>query len=590
MAKPLTLGFPVSFEEAIAWAEARGVALPEIYKTLPADLRKQTFTIAGYASADQLQRILTSLNDALKQGETFADWQQRAGTDVQLLGPRHQETVFRNATQNAYNAGRWKQFQRQRGRRPFLMFDAIMDARTSPVCRAHDGLIRSIDDPIWSTASPQLHHNCFLPGITVRGDFEIGLKSCYSGPAVEIVTDSGFRLSVTINHPVLTRRGWIQAGCLNEGDNLLCCQSWGNSLIRGVVDNQNPPIFVEQVFETLARDAMGIVEMAAFDFHSDMEFRKGDVDVAGSKCVLMNGFKPTVGQRVQNWNFVRATADTITFKDLCGANPDKIFVDDILSVRKFSFSGHVYDFQTQNGLILANGIITQNCRSTLISLTPEQAQQRSGGRAGLNQPLPEQQPDAGWGQRPTLPLTPFPPGWLDERLETLPAAVQNRLRLQQALLPLEQELADEAIERSVVLARNGDEVLRAAGDTQKVGFTADELDRLRGQIVIHNHPVITSFSGEDIEFLVKNELTELRAVDRQWVYVMRPAGAWTDELKAQVQTAFAQIESQVWGEFMDRLRRGQLTPPQFDAELYHVICERLAMETGLIYTRTRRVA
>ena len=44
-------------------------------------------------------------------------------------------------------------------------------------------------------------------------------------------------------------------------------------------------------------------------------------------------------------------------------------------VRNFAFSGHVYDFETENGLIAANGIITSNCRCRTITLSETQAKQ-----------------------------------------------------------------------------------------------------------------------------------------------------------------------------------------------------------------------
>ena len=571
----ISLPLPGTFDEAISWAKARGVVLPDdFYNTVATDARGRAFTVSYLTSLAQIQVTLDSLTESLAQGETFEQWKERAGETVGTLTDAHMETVFRNFHQNAYNAGRWKQFEANKDSFPYLMFSAINDARTTDICRHRNGIIRRADDPFWQRNSPQMHHNCFLPGTMVRGDFEIGLKSLYSGPAVEITTQSGLSLSVTINHPILTRRGWVGAQEIKEGDDLLSYTGCGNPATVGVVDNQNPPASVEYVFEALSGDAMGIANISTFDFQSDMRFRKGDVYVSGSKCVLMNGFKAKVNQGIQDRYFVRATKltcvslttmgraasyvmrsvfhqntnhirwagieffrqrvaafanvligihnrclqniiamlgsfpsfstltlntsrsffdifpfhqfgltsaahiNTISFKkslnsphayivfisNLFGAISSKvsgyncfraiwrplpcrnwpflhefkgfserppldtmvsqqsaketitnselfeslshgsaglILPDQVKCVRYFTFSGHVYDFQTVNGIILANGIITHNCRSTLIALTDKQAARRSRGHNGINKPTPTDEPDIGWGYKPT---------------------------------------------------------------------------------------------------------------------------------------------------------------------------------------------
>lgn len=43
----------------------------------------------------------------------------------------------------------------------------------------------------------------------------------YSGPLVDLVTEDGHRLTVTPNHPVLTTRGYVDAGTLAPGDQVL---------------------------------------------------------------------------------------------------------------------------------------------------------------------------------------------------------------------------------------------------------------------------------------------------------------------------------------------------------------------------------
>jgi len=72
------------------------------------------------------------------------------------------ETIFRTNIQSAYAAGR---LQAQTNpdvlaARPFWMYDALIDSRTSTVCRNLNGAIRPADDSWWATRYPPNHFNC----------------------------------------------------------------------------------------------------------------------------------------------------------------------------------------------------------------------------------------------------------------------------------------------------------------------------------------------------------------------------------------------------------------------------------------------
>lgn len=156
-----TPGLPADFAEAIEWAKRRGVVLPdEFYAALEEHARGGSFTVSGLAGLDQIQAALDSLNQALESGETFEQWQARVGPLLGGLPDGRTETIFRNFMQQAYNAGRWKQFEQNKTALPYLMFSAVMDDRTTTVCRARNGIIRPVDDAFWATNSPQLHHRC----------------------------------------------------------------------------------------------------------------------------------------------------------------------------------------------------------------------------------------------------------------------------------------------------------------------------------------------------------------------------------------------------------------------------------------------
>lgn len=132
--------------------------------------------------------------------------------------------------------------------------------------------------------------NCVLPGQLFQGGVVGASKARYSGDVVEIRTRSGASLSVTLNHPVLTEKGFASAGCLKEGERLLCYL--GKTKASATVDYiQHAPSPVEQVFDSFQSLAgPAFVDYAPrprpFEFHGDAKWFQGKIQVVGTYCKL----------------------------------------------------------------------------------------------------------------------------------------------------------------------------------------------------------------------------------------------------------------------------------------------------------------
>lgn len=132
---------------------------------LNSDTRQRAFWYAGGLELSQVQHVFDSIDKAIQSGEPFEEW--RKTVKDQLRDDAHAETVFRNATQRSYSAGRWRQMKDPQvlAFRPYLMFDAIHDTRLSPICRRIDPpggppTILPADHPFWDSHVPPLHHRC----------------------------------------------------------------------------------------------------------------------------------------------------------------------------------------------------------------------------------------------------------------------------------------------------------------------------------------------------------------------------------------------------------------------------------------------
>lgn len=158
------MAFKVPFDlppdVAIAQARAQNVVPPVEFLKMTATKRAQAFTAANLAKLDQIQAIADALAKSQANGETFADFQKWA--KAQDFGlPKHRlETIYRNAVQQSYNAGHWREFEEGAKDRPYLMYDAINDSRVRPSHLALDGVIRPVGDAYWKTHSPSLGHRC----------------------------------------------------------------------------------------------------------------------------------------------------------------------------------------------------------------------------------------------------------------------------------------------------------------------------------------------------------------------------------------------------------------------------------------------
>jgi|GEM_PF-5047569 len=139
--------------------------------------------------------------------------------------------------------------------------------------------------------------NCFPGDTRVSGFVRAATRHWYSGDLIEITTRLGHKLAGTPNHPILTSKGWVGLGSLNEGDKVGHCGSVGqahDAPRRFVlplhdahhVDDVEP--FIEQVFNALSGRFVTVREVrSAVDFHGDRPTH--DVDVVRADSSLRLG-------------------------------------------------------------------------------------------------------------------------------------------------------------------------------------------------------------------------------------------------------------------------------------------------------------
>lgn len=175
------------------------------------------------------------------------------------------------------------------------------------------GLRQPFVTPLGPRMGPTMHPNCVLGDtpITASPAIHAVTQRLYEGPVVVIETAAGKRLRCTPNHPVLTGGGWVAAGALNVGDDVV--RYLGRDRVPLVDhDHQHVEPHIEQIAEA-ARRARGMlaveVPLSAEDFHGDG--MGSEVAVVWTNGQLRDDVEPALLQQAPERHLVVAHAGAV---------------------------------------------------------------------------------------------------------------------------------------------------------------------------------------------------------------------------------------------------------------------------------------
>ncbi len=137
--------------------------------------------------------------------------------------------------------------------------------------------------------------NCVVGDTRVSGpSIRAGYRRKYTGEIITISTAGGHELTVTPNHPILTKNGWVAAGALTEGDYVFSRSDLNRK--GGISPNVNEcqPL-IQEVFSAL--DVGGIIRnlpASAGNFHGDISDH--EIDVVYPDCLLWDGIQTKVNK------------------------------------------------------------------------------------------------------------------------------------------------------------------------------------------------------------------------------------------------------------------------------------------------------
>lgn len=160
---------PVKNESAIAWFRKRVPLTREQWDELVESSKRRAFMVSGVARLDVIADVMAALDKAVAEGSTLDDFKDEIATTLTEAWqgtvqnpPARLETIFRVNVQSAYSAGRYEQMSDPEvvKFRPFFMYDAIIDQRTTDTCKELHGVVLPQDDPYWDGRIPPTHFKC----------------------------------------------------------------------------------------------------------------------------------------------------------------------------------------------------------------------------------------------------------------------------------------------------------------------------------------------------------------------------------------------------------------------------------------------
>ena len=151
---------PVTFLEALEYAHNKKIVLPAEFYSMDLKTRQMATTVSFLSSLEQIETVIKAVNKSIADGGTFNDFQKLIAESEIILPKHYLDNVFRTNIQNAYGHGRWQQQQRNKTKRPYLMYSAINDSRVRPAHLALNRIVLPIDHPFWLTHYPPLGFRC----------------------------------------------------------------------------------------------------------------------------------------------------------------------------------------------------------------------------------------------------------------------------------------------------------------------------------------------------------------------------------------------------------------------------------------------
>ena len=183
---------PVAPDAAIAFWKQRAKLTDEQAKALGEEAKHRAFYVTGLAKQDMVQLVSDGIEQALKNGETLADFKKRIAAAIETQGwhDYRVENIFRTNMQTAYSAGRYKKMQAVKASRPYWQYIAVMDKRVRPSHAILHEKVYPANHEFWASNYPPngFRCRCGVRTLSARQVEKLGLEVQKNMPGPDTVS------------------------------------------------------------------------------------------------------------------------------------------------------------------------------------------------------------------------------------------------------------------------------------------------------------------------------------------------------------------------------------------------------------------
>lgn len=158
MKRALYLGYGTT------WTALKSKNIPSGFSTrdveLMGELRTNIYLFSAAKTYQQIRDMSSALIDDKGTIVPFKQFREKADQTYNLYNKVWLQTEYNTAIGQAQNARKWVEIEKNADVLPYLEYSAVIDKRTSEICRPLDGIIARVDDPIWKKVTPLNHFNC----------------------------------------------------------------------------------------------------------------------------------------------------------------------------------------------------------------------------------------------------------------------------------------------------------------------------------------------------------------------------------------------------------------------------------------------
>lgn len=169
-------------KQALAYFQKKQLRPSFDYRAVWREEQAFAFTIAKSTAADILKDVYEGLQDALKDGKTFHQFQKELtpllvkkgwwgkqtvvdpktgeAIEAQLGSPRRLKIIYDTNLRTARAAGQWQRLEQTKHALPYLLYELGPSRKHRQEHLAFAGTILAVDDPFWKTHTPPNGWGC----------------------------------------------------------------------------------------------------------------------------------------------------------------------------------------------------------------------------------------------------------------------------------------------------------------------------------------------------------------------------------------------------------------------------------------------